>query len=193
MNEIDRLKSLIKDLRRGTNQDKNNYHDFVFYVEVLFSDPFLSTCLLLRDKISIVDTFADHGRDTIRAQALIISTFCNLIKISDTFLQYNEIKTNKQPESNGVFHLYDGVNSLRLAYDDMPSVLFFRIERSLIYGSILFVLWRSILADLKQHSKTLHLASRQNPLFFEPQFFPGRKNFLGLEYPDNELYKQLHF
>ncbi|MCF8359242.1 MAG: hypothetical protein K9H26_10815 [Prolixibacteraceae bacterium] len=182
---------LIRNLRRGHNTKLSKQALFLLVKENI---NLITQSFNLRDLVSIVDTYADHGTPTQQANALIISAFFNMCKISDTFLQFcNRREMETQPESNGVFYLYDGVNSLRLQYDDMPSVLFFRIEFSLRKHFTLFRLWREILSKLSQRSKTLQLASERNPRFFIPEFFPGRENFRGLEYPENDLVTQLIF
>lgn len=188
---IIQVKKLIQNLRRGDEMEYS-YEVFKNFVNHIIQSQEIKE-ISLRDLISIIDTFADHGNDIEKSSALTVSVFFNTLKISDTFLKHSARLINTQPQSNGVFHLYDGVNSLRLAYDDMPSVLFFRIEKELLKSTFVYPIWKEVLIRLKLQSKTLQLASLQNPLFFEPQFFPGRKNFLGLEYPHNKLVKQLDF
>jgi hypothetical protein len=185
----EKILQLIKNLRRG--DDLEDSKKLFFWIITNNIDRIVIK-FDLRDLISIVDTYADHGNELQKAQAMIISSFFNCIKISDTFLQYSDITPHTQPESNGVFHLYNGVNSLRLEYDDMPSVLFFRIRTVLKSDDVLSIIWTEILRRLSMCSNTLFLASEKNPYFFTPQFFPGRKNFLNLVY-DNPLVKQLDF
>jgi hypothetical protein len=186
----EKILQLIKNLRRGDDLEASKEEFFMIITEKI---AYMLEEFSLRDLISIVDTYADHGTDLQKAQAMMISSFFNCIKISDTFLQYiKSTESYERPSSNGVFHLYDGVNSLRIQYDDMPSVLFYRILRSLRNAPVLYILWNEILHRLRTNSKTLLLASCDNEYFFTPQFFPGRKNFLNVKY-DNPLVEQLDF
>lgn len=170
----ERLIKLIQNLRRGEDVFKSK---IIFFREIkLNSDKWLKT-LDLRWLISIVDTFADHGTPIEKSNAMIISTFANLIKIADTAIQLTRPdETKLQRLLEDVVYLYDGMNSTKIIRDDMLGVLWFRISDVMEKTPILGRFFEEIKERFKKNSQILKI-SQYDPQFWEPDFFSKRKNF----------------
>jgi len=168
------LIKLIKNLRRGKNIEKSKK---LFFTEL--QNNYAKWCkeLSLRWLISIVDTYIDHGMVIYRNNAAIISTFANIIKISDTaMLLHKRDDTLLSDLKNDVTYLYDGVYSFKITDGDMINNLFYRLDVILSETPELWAIFEEIIHRLAKYSHTLQIAEYHKH-FYEKTFFEGRKSF----------------
>lgn len=105
---------------------------------------------------------------------MVISTFANMIKLSDTKINRCENSDKVVNKNNG--NLYDGVVLFNLENGDMSQALFNRIN-TVITNETLKKLWDSILEDLKKNSRTLKFFAKHHTNFYKPVYFENRENF----------------
>lgn len=104
--------------------------------------------------VSICDTLADHGSAVEKANAMIVSTFVNLIKLSDTYVNLLEVpaisKANLQQQKAGI-PLWDGLTEFSVKDGDMMRNLFNRIENSVSEAPLIQDIWHEILRKIKSN------------------------------------------
>jgi hypothetical protein len=170
----DELIKLIQNLRRGDQLEQSKE---LFFKEVENNSAKWCNELTLRWLISIIDTYADHGTDIERSNALIVSTFANLIKIADTSLLLTHPDSSRLPRLlQDVIYLYDEVNSLKITKDDMPNNLFYRISEVMRSTPAIEFYFEEIKKRLKKHSEMLKI-TQHNPKFWDKIFFEDRRHF----------------
>lgn len=174
---LENLKQLIVNLRRG--DDVENSKD-LFFTEIKKNAHIWAGNLDLRWLISVVDTYADHGTKIERSNALIVSTFANMLKISDTRLLLTAKDETLLPRlKQDVVYMYDGMNSLKITWDDMPNILWYRIDEVMNDTPEIQLFFEEIKLRFRNHSKTLQI-SKYYPAFWEKIFFEGRRNWRGV-------------
>ena len=162
------LISLIVFIRRGIDPDENwskfrclMASDYKTIIEELDT----------RWLVAICDTYADQGEDIEAIQALLISTFCNLIKLGDTFKlvcknpDYDEAKLQIPPRE-----LWDGVTSYLVCKGDMPRNLINRLNRRMGTNPVFRKLWNTVLARVSRSENfltSLGKLNSVNPFFDE--------------------------
>lgn len=170
----DELIKLIQNLRRGDELEKSKK---LFFKEVEINAEKWCNELTLRWLISVIDTYADHGTEIEKSNALIVSTFANLIKIGDTSLLLTRPDDSMLPRlMKDVVFLYDEINSLRIAKDDMPNVLFHRISDVMKQTPAIELYFEEIKSRFRENSKMLKI-SQYNPQFWDKIFFEDRRHF----------------
>ena len=171
----DNLKQLIKNLRRGDNLQESKA---IFFEEIGKNYNYWCKKLTLRWLISVADTYIDHGTPTEQRNAMVISTYFNLVKIADTAMLLKQPNSYMLPRLlEDVVFMYDEVNSLKITSDDMPNILFYRIDRLMAETPHLQQLFEEVKLRLATHSTTLRIASYHKG-FYDKIFFEGRKTYL---------------
>jgi hypothetical protein len=170
----ERLIKLIQNLRRGDDLKKSK---ILFFSEVERNAEKWCKELTLRWLISIIDTYADHGNDIERSNALIVSTFANMIKIADTSLLLTRPDNSKLERLlQDVVYLYDEVNSLKITWDDMPNILFYRISEVMQKTPVIEIYFEEIKKRFRINSNMLKI-TQHYPKFWDKIFFEGRRHF----------------
>lgn len=155
-------------LRRNTNPDEN-WAEFqrlmAAHHETIIDE------LDTRWLVSICDTYADKGGDIEAIQGLLISTFCNLIKLGDTFKlvcvdpSCDEVKLQIQPQE-----LWDGMTSYLVCAGDMPRNLINRLNSRMGTNPVFRKLWTTVLSRVARSENFLTSLGRlntRNPFFDE--------------------------
>jgi hypothetical protein len=170
----------IKNLRRGDDLE-NSKELFFELIKANINE--ICKDFDLRWLISVVDTYADHGTELEKSNAMIISTYANMIKIADTahFLVSTNngrrvVKHKEVKLLQGVVYMYDGINSLQIKTDDMPNILFYRIDDRLKHTPELWCLFEEIKKRFAQHSPVMQIANYHKG-FYDKLFFEDRKTF----------------
>lgn len=180
----DNIKQLIQNLRRGDDIEKSRTQ---FFDEIKTNTGHWCQTLSLRWLVSVVDTYADHGSAIEQSNAMIVSTFFNLVKMADTAKLLTMPSTHMLLLlQNDVVALYDEVNSLKITDDDMPNILFFRIDKKLQRTPVIHAFFNEIKKRLAQHSPTLTTLSQYHKGFYNLIFFEGRRHFLQPKQQNNE-------
>jgi hypothetical protein len=174
MTHGEQIKPFIIALRRGEDVENNKRW---FFDAVMSS--YMHMELSLRDWVSVVDTFADHGNEIERPRAVMISAFFNAIKMSDTMAWLSDVNPDKLAMATAnMQYLYEEVGTIRLDFDDMPQILFYRMRYELNFCDVLrFIFFNKIMPVLSRESITLQTLSKNNKDFLKPVFFPGRRSF----------------
>ena len=171
---LEELIKLIQNLRRGDDLEISKE---LFFNEVEKNAEMWCEKLSLRWLISVIDTFADHGTTIERSNALIVSTFANMVKIADTSLLLTRPDNSMLPRLlKDVVFLYDEINSLRIAKDDMPNVLFYRISEVMKKTPVIELYFEEIKKRFRMHSAML-LITQYYRNFWEKIFFEDRRHF----------------
>jgi len=139
------LASLIVRIRRELDLDT----DMVVFHEILERDgEFLLDHLSARWLISICDTYSDDPSDPLRrSNALLVSSFFNLIKLADSeseVLGARRRPTDEEVESYKGRHpveLWDGITSYSILGGDMPLNLFRRVRAILAPTPLLLAIF----------------------------------------------------
>lgn len=169
------LKQLIRNLRRGVDLEASKQ---AFFTEMEQNYTYWCDNLSLRWLISVADTYIDHGNPTESRNAMVISTYFNMVKIADTAMLLTQPNSYMLPRLlDDVVFMYDEVNSLKITSDDMPNILFFRIDRLMQATPVLNAFFEAIKTRLAKHSRTLKIADYHKG-FYNKIFFEGRKSFL---------------
>ena len=174
---IERLKQLIKNLRRGDNLEESKKQ---FFAELRDQEKMKYWCetLSLRWLVSVADTFIDHGTPTEARNAMMISIYFNLVKIADTSRLLTTPDRALLPRLlEDVVFMYDEVNSFKITDGDMTNALFFRIDKLMQPTPILNLLFDEVKKRLAKHSGTMQIADYHND-FYKKSFFENRKTFL---------------
>jgi hypothetical protein len=101
-----------------------------------------------------------------------------MIKMADTALLLTRPDLSREKEMvRDVVHLYYDINSLRISYDDMPNILWYRTVDLLQDFPHLLGYYYSLVEHLKEVSPFLKLLHKYNPDFYKEEFFRGRKNW----------------
>ena len=173
----DTLILLIQNLRRGDDMERSKA---LFFREMSKNTSKWCNELSLRWLISVIDTYADHGTELEQSNAMIVSTFANLIKIADTKLLLTKYDYEMLPRlKENVVRMYDDLNSLMIQGDDMPNNLWFRIDEKLEKTPEIKLFFEEIKERFRKLSPMLTI-SRYSPHFWEKRYFQGRRNFKGL-------------
>ena len=173
----DTLILLIQNLRRGDDMERSKE---LFFREMSTKGSKWCKELSLRWLISVIDTYADHGTELEQSNAMIVSTFANLIKIADTKLLLTKYDYEMLPRlKENVVRMYDDLNSLMIQGDDMPNNLWFRIDEKLEKTPEIKLFFEEIKERFRKLSPMLTI-SRYSPHFWEKRYFQGRRNFKGL-------------
>lgn len=131
--------------------------------------------------VSVVDTFIDHGTETEKRNAAIISTYFNLVKIADTSKLLTKPDKSMLPRLlEDVVFMHDEANSLKISSDDMPNVLFYRLDGLMKPTPHLRQIFETIKIRLAKHSQTMQVAQYHKG-FYDKIFFENRKNFKSKE------------
>ena len=159
------LAKLIIQIRREINVEENQRQfSELFLSEVNFFCEHLSTRWL----VSVCDTIADYGNSQQQKSAICISTFVNLIKLSETE------RLIGQPAADDVegfleswpHSLGGGMTSYHISSGDMPRNLFRRIERCLENTPALKVVFLTILQRIQRSDNLLSRLGRLNRRFW---------------------------
>lgn len=168
------VKQLIKNLRRGDDLQQSKQQ---FFAEMRTNFRYWSQTLTLRWLVSVIDSFIDHGTETERRNAAIVSTYFNLVKIADTRLLLTVDNAILLPRlQQDVMFMYDEVNSLKITSDDMPNILFYRLNELLQTTPHINCLFEEIKKRLAHHSPTMQVAQYHKG-FYDKVFFENRKHF----------------
>lgn len=170
------IKKLIQNLRRGDDME-NSLPAFLFIVENDIEN--ICKTFTLRWLISVNDTYIDHGNDMEKRNAMAISIYANLIKMADTVFEYHvkkPIPERMEYMKTNVVHMYDKINSVMMATDDMPNILFYRFDELLQSTPVLHKLFEEIKQRFARQSYMMQLAKHHKG-FYDKIFFEDRKNF----------------
>jgi hypothetical protein len=169
------LKQLIRNLRRGDNLEESKRE---FFAEMENNISYWCSKLTLRWLVSLVDTYADHGTPAEQPRAMMVSIYFNMVKIADTSRLLTSPNRNLLPRLlDDVVFMYDEVNSLKITSDDMPNILFWRINNQLKTSPVLLALFEAIKLKLAANSQTMQIANYHKG-FYEQIFFECRRHFL---------------
>ncbi|MDH5524513.1 MAG: hypothetical protein OEY01_11055 [Desulfobulbaceae bacterium] len=168
------LQQLIQNLRRGDHLAVSKTE---FFNEMNVNMPYWCNTLSLRWLVSVADTYIDHGTPTEARNAMVISTYFNMVKIADTSrLLSNPCRDMLPRLLDDVVFMYDEVNSLKITTDDMPNILFYRINELMQPTPALQMLFEEIKRRLAHHSQTMQIAGYHKG-FYNKIFFEGRRNY----------------
>ena len=112
--------------------------------------------------ISICDTYADHAEDVQSRNAFLISILFNMIRVSDTLYESNDIRPDRLAAIRaGQLPLFDGLEILHLDKQDTCLNLAKRLTRSLQGDEVLYAIYIELLSRLRSHDNLLtRFASR---------------------------------
>lgn len=169
------IKQLIQNLRRGDNLEESKRE---FFTEIENNVSHWCQTLTLRWLVSIVDTYIDHGTPAEQPRAMMISVYFNMVKIADSSRLLTTPNRDLLPRMlDDVVFMYDEVNSLKITSDDMPNILFWRINNQLKTSPALLALFEAIKWKLAVNSQTMQIANYHKG-FYKQIFFEGRRHFL---------------
>ncbi|HSH96052.1 MAG TPA: hypothetical protein VK968_18035 [Roseimicrobium sp.] len=151
-------------LRRGVDPqlDWNVFIQLIAdYEEVLYKN------LNLRWLISICDTYADYGDQNEQLAGVCLSSFVNLIKLSETERLHMVDPMLRPAALMSPKPLWDGMMSYNMPKGDMPRNLFARMDRNLRHAPRIHRLWLEIFSRLKSSDNLLSRLAAHNANFYE--------------------------
>lgn len=107
----------------------------------------------IRWLVSICDTYADYGNETQSRNALLISNFVNLLRLTETthFISGPVRDTIVEKTRNHPVLLFDGVCTFAIDRQDVFLNLAKRMERALEDDAMFLAIWREIIGRLGRY------------------------------------------
>lgn len=125
--EVKKVISAIVHIRRGIDPQ---HHVIQFHIQLKGDYKKLFSQLDTRWLVSIADTCADTMQYGGATEAIIISTYANVIKLGETYRLYSNSQYQK-PNRWEPHILWDGVSNFNVYGGDMPTNLYRRINASI--------------------------------------------------------------
>lgn len=174
---LSQAKTLISELRNRRNPDVNwmTFKEFVELNQVEIISSFSSRWL-----ISICDTYADYAGEVQRRNAFLISVLFNLIRLSDTLYEAEDIRTERVAAIKaGQLPLFDGFQTLHLDKQDTLLNLAKRLSRLLRSDNLFHAIFKELLSRALRNDNLLtrFAAKSERPEWVFPEE--------ALEIPDN--------
>lgn len=145
---FERVIHLIADLRKGRDVDVNwiKFRRLVESESKVILSTFSSRWL-----VSICDTYADHAQSPVRRRnALAISLFMNMIRMSDTLFEDQDVRPQRVDSVRAQqLPLFDGLQTLHLDRQDTCLNLAKRLTRSLSEDEFLYELYLELIRRTK--------------------------------------------
>jgi len=163
------ITGLIKELRNSRDIERN-WAKLSGIVE-LQQDRIISE-FSMRWLCSICDTYADFAPEPARHDALKISMFINMVRLAETakFIR-GPISTELLAQTqNDLRPLYDELNTFSIDRQDVFLNLSKRMARQLREDSLMWKIWREVLARFKRHSSVI--AEFQSLSAMPERYFP---------------------
>jgi len=153
------LISHIVNIRRQINVG-THYQKFIELLEN--QSEVLITNLNTRWLISVCDTYVDHGTNQEKANALVISTYVNMVKLADTYIY--TLSDQSIDQSNFSTHgpdneLWDGITQYCMQAGDMFHNLNSRICLTLESTPIISQIWLNIFERMQKNKNLLSKVS----------------------------------
>lgn len=152
---------LIVKIRRGVDAS-TNWTTFSSLWEQ--DSQYLCETLNSRWLISALDTYADHGQSLQQARALIQIAFFNSIRLAETeralFGDSGRLEAFAKLQQQGMYQLWDGVETYNLRRGDVVWNMFGRIRRCLAPDPVLSVIFETLLARALQHDTLISRINR---------------------------------
>jgi len=126
--------------------------------------------------VSVLDTYADHGTDIERRNALLVVQIANFEKLWATNLLMYDVTLNPEKvkllKQNKVIPLWDGMYSFNINHGDMTGNFFSRVETLLESTPAIKCIYQIIIERLKNSGMTLANLNEYHRRLFEP--YPKR-------------------
>ncbi|AXK79673.1 hypothetical protein DW352_03550 [Pseudolabrys taiwanensis] len=147
------IKVLIANLR-NRREAEENWKSFEVIVQANLSwivDDFSSRWL-----VSICDTYADYGSQTSRRNALLISLFINMMRLSDSLYEDKDIRLERiQQIKTGWPPFYSEMHALHIDQQDTLLNLMKRLTRALQDDDVLHPIFLALLRRAKANDNLL--------------------------------------
>lgn len=166
---LDQAKRLIAELR-NRRDPKKNWTEFRNLIELhheLIVRTFSSRWL-----ISICDTYADYAGDAQRRNALLISLFFNMIRVSDSLYEDCDVREERiQQIREGWPPFYDELHAINIDKQDTCLNLAKRLIRQLKDDCILYDVFTELLRRAKNNDNLITRLARRSkkPEWFFPE------------------------
>jgi len=154
------LTPLIADLRNRRNPE-TTFSTFQTLMDAHADD--LLASVSLRWLVSMCDTYADYGTPIERRNALLVSLFVNLIRVSDTLRKAErreEIPAMIEVLKTTQLPLYDGLKTLSLAKQDTCLNLAKRLIRVLQETPFFLAVYQKAVRESLAHDSLLGTFAR---------------------------------
>ena len=147
MEAFARVRQLISDIRNSRDLE-HNLPEFFKVVDENRHE--LREGLDIRWLVSICDTFADHGTEIERRNALLISMFVNMLRLAEThrFVSGPMQSARLELARGDPIELYEGVCTFSIDRQDVYLNLSKRMARALASTPFLESVWSTILERL---------------------------------------------
>jgi hypothetical protein len=123
--------------------------------------------------VSIADTFADHGSDSERANAMMVVILANVTKLAETErLILKDITVDFQQQEKYVTPgapLWDGMTSYALKQGDMPGNMWTRVRALMSETPTLSFIFETILSRMVANDTLIGRLAELNPNFLPSQ------------------------
>ena len=174
----DELVSLIRDIRNSRNLEANLER---FFGLINAREQEVIAILSIRWLVSVCDTFADHGKELERPNAMLISMFINMLRMAETisFISgpFESERVDEARESR--IECFDGVTTFNIDRQDVYLNLCKRMANVMPSTPFLWTVWNEILRRI--HACDNVMVRVRNMSAMPERYFP----LAPLEMPDN--------
>jgi hypothetical protein len=147
MELLESFRRLVVEIRNSRDLEDNLN---LFFELVRSNQREILATFNIRWLVSICDTYADHGTEIERRNALLISMFVNMLRLAETYKlasgPLEEARLNKTRDQ--LVPLYEGVSTFAIDRQDVYLNLSKRMARLLPDTPFLDAIWRVILKRL---------------------------------------------
>jgi hypothetical protein len=157
---LSRARALIAELRNRRNPEQN-WNAFKELIEGN-RDKVLKT-FSSRWLVSICDTYADYADATQRRNALLISLFVNMVRLSDSLFEDCDVRDQRvQAIKAGWPPFYDELHAMNLDKQDTCLNLAKRLIRSFLDDQLMGDIYRELLRRMKMNDNLVTRFSRRS-------------------------------
>lgn len=163
------LKRLIKTLRRRKDVDAD-WATFDRFVTSNIAE--IVAAQNTRWLVSICDTYADHGPPAAARNAMIVSSFVNMVRFAETVKFVRPVvDPDRVLTARGRrVELYDGVSTFAIDEQDVFLNLTRRVNALLADDPVILPIWREVLTRLAQGDNVVSDFARESAV--RDRYFP---------------------
>jgi hypothetical protein len=173
-----RARELIAEIRNSRNLETNLAQFFGLMSE---RQSEILASFDIRWLVSICDTYADHGSEVERRNALLVSMFVNLLRLAEThrFLSGPIDSARLEVARGDPIELYEGVSTFSIDRQDVYLNLSKRMARVMPSTPFLYAIWKKIVQRLHSCPNAISVLSSLSQA--PERYFPEEP----LALPDN--------
>ena len=159
---------------RIKDPDPSLWDGFTEYIESNIQD--VCKTLDTRWLVSVCDTYADHGDEITRRNAMLVVQLVNFEKLWATYLLQYDLAENPEKlamlKKNKVIPLWDGMYSFNINHGDMTNNLFNRQAELMKATPVIEAIYREVLKRIEANGTVLSNLNEYHKRLFEP--YPRR-------------------